>query len=95
MQHVDEAALAALLGRTGEAHGVYEQRELGGVYDQQWPQWYAVYLVEHGLCDLVGVMLTVDNVADWLSACDAAFKAERPSVGWPPFYARRVGLLLA
>jgi hypothetical protein len=95
MQPVDEAEVAALLGRAGAAHGAYEERELGGVYDQQWPQWYAAYLLEHGLRDLVGVPVMVDEVAAWLSACDAAYKAERPSIGWPTFYARRAGLLQA
>jgi hypothetical protein len=31
---------------TGAAHGVYEEGELNGVYDQNWPAWYAAYLVE-------------------------------------------------
>lgn len=95
MQPADEAEVVALLGRAGAAHGEYEVRELGGVYDQQWPQWYAAYLVEHGLRELIGVTVTVDEVSAWLSACDAAYKAERPSVGWPTFYARRVELLQA
>jgi hypothetical protein len=89
MQELDEVAVAELLGRAGAAHGVYEEGELGGVYDQQWPQWYAAYLMEHGLCDLVGAVLTVDEVAAWLSVCDAAYKVERPAVSWPTFYARR------
>lgn len=92
---LDEAAVADLLGRAGAAHGVYEEGELGGVYDQQWPQWYAAYLMEHGLCDLVGAVLTVEEVAGWLSGCHAAYQAERPPVGWPAFYARRAGLLRA
>lgn len=95
MQELDEAAVAGLLGRAGAAHDVYEEGELGGVYDQQWPQWYAAYLVEHRLGDLVCATLTAGEVAAWLSACDAAYKAEHPSVGWPTFYARRAGLLKA
>ena len=27
-----------------QAHGVYETEKLGGVYDQQWPQWYAEHM---------------------------------------------------
>jgi hypothetical protein len=31
-----EHAVAALLARAGAAHGVYEEAELNGVYDQIW-----------------------------------------------------------
>lgn len=92
---IDVEAVAALLGRAGAAHGDYEERELGGVYDQQWPQWYAAYLVDHGLRELVGVELGVERVAAWLSGCDAAYKLERPAIGWPTFYAARAGQLRA
>jgi hypothetical protein len=90
---IDAAAVASLLGRAGAAHGVYEERELGGVYDQQWPGWYAAYLLEHGLGELVGGAPGVEQVAAWLSACDAAYRAERPAVGWPAYYAGRAALL--
>jgi hypothetical protein len=30
--------------RAAEAHGVYEAEELGGVYDEVWPQWYAEHM---------------------------------------------------
>lgn len=93
MQAIDEAAVAALLSRAGAAHGVYEERELGGVYDQQWPRWYGAYLVAHGLGELVGAGLAAEQVAAWLSACDAAYRAERPAVDWPAYYAGRARLL--
>lgn len=93
MQTIDAAAVARLLGQAGAAHGVYEERELGGVYDQQWPQWYAAYLVAHGLGELVGAPVTAAQVAAWLSACDAAYRAERPAQGWPAYYAGRAQLL--
>lgn len=92
---IDTAAVAELLSQAGAAHGMYEERELGGVYDQRWPQWYAAYLVDHGLGGLVGVELAVERVAAWLSACDATYKAQRPALGWPAFYAGRAELLRA
>jgi hypothetical protein len=93
MQTSQTQMVAALLGRAGSAHGAYEERELGGVYDEQWPQWYAAFLVAHDLSSLVGVSLTADRVASWLSDCDAAYRAERPSVGWAEYYAERTALL--
>ena len=36
--------LVDLLTRTAAAHGVYEAAELDGVYDEQWPEWYAAHM---------------------------------------------------
>jgi hypothetical protein len=85
-----EAALAALLGETGSAHGAYETAELGGVYDQQWPAWYARYLVDHGVETLLDRAVTTDGVAALLAECDEAYKRENPAMSWPDFYARRL-----
>jgi hypothetical protein len=38
------SVLLDLLIRTAEAHGIHEKEELGGVYDTNWPQWYARYM---------------------------------------------------
>jgi catechol 2,3-dioxygenase-like lactoylglutathione lyase family enzyme len=38
------ANLAAALRRAAAAHGVHEKRT-GGVHDENWPDWYAEYLV--------------------------------------------------
>jgi catechol 2,3-dioxygenase-like lactoylglutathione lyase family enzyme len=38
------ADLAAALRRAGAAHGEHEKRN-GGAYDENWPDWYAEYLV--------------------------------------------------
>ncbi|WP_448808832.1 hypothetical protein [Agromyces bauzanensis] len=35
-----------LLIRTAAAHGAYEAEELGGVYDEQWPEWYATHMAD-------------------------------------------------
>ncbi|MCP2264091.1 hypothetical protein ACFQHV_20210 [Promicromonospora thailandica] len=36
--------LRDLLTRAADAHGVHEQEELGGVYDEAWPAWYAQHM---------------------------------------------------
>jgi catechol 2,3-dioxygenase-like lactoylglutathione lyase family enzyme len=47
---LDEAATTALvldlLKRAAEAHGVHEKNDLGGVYDEKWPDWYAAHMVK-------------------------------------------------
>ncbi|MGW4928646.1 hypothetical protein ACWEOH_05765 [Agromyces sp. NPDC004153] len=35
-----------LLVEAAAAHGVYEEKELGGVYDEAWPEWYATHMTE-------------------------------------------------
>jgi catechol 2,3-dioxygenase-like lactoylglutathione lyase family enzyme len=37
--------LARALRRAAAAHGEHEQRALGGVYDENWPDWYAQFMV--------------------------------------------------
>jgi len=32
------------LQRAAAAHGVHEAEELGGRFDEQWPQWYAEHM---------------------------------------------------
>ena len=35
-----------LLKDTAAAHGTFEKVELGGVYDEQWPEWYSTYFTD-------------------------------------------------
>ena len=83
-----QQTIATLLARAGSAHGVYEEGELGGVYDQNWPEWYAGWLLEHGLNDLVPAPFDRAGLARFLKECDLAYKRDRPNEGWPSYYAR-------
>jgi len=40
-----------LLKEAAAAHGVYEAEELGGVFDEGWPEWYAAHMTR-ALADL-------------------------------------------
>jgi hypothetical protein len=91
MPSTTERDLADLLARTGAAHGEYETRELGGRYDEDWATWYAAYLIDHGLNDLVGgAPRTAAGLRDELRQLDVDFKREQPAGGWPTYYARRL-----
>ena len=89
-------AIAALLRLTGSAHGAYETSVLGGVYDEDWPTWYAAYLIEHGLPDLLGVAgrVDADRLAGVLVRLDADHRADAGNEPWPSYYARRLPELL-
>jgi hypothetical protein len=84
--------LNALLVETEAAHGVFEATELGGVYDQEWPRWYAAYAVDHGIATLVGHALTTDRLAEFLTTSWGEFeRAEpKPSDPWALYTARRI-----
>ena len=47
---LDQAATTAtildLLKQAAAAHGIHEKNDLGGVYDQSWPDWYAAHMVK-------------------------------------------------
>src|SRR5687767_11393602 len=62
------AALESLLAETEAAHGVYESTELNGVYDQDWPRWYAEYAVDHGIGGILGRAVSADELAPLLAA---------------------------
>ncbi len=85
-------AVAALLAQAEEAHGAYETIELNGVYDQDWPTWYAGYLVEHGLGDLLGHAVTADRVGEFLASTYAEFDEANPKPGepWPAYIGSRM-----
>jgi hypothetical protein len=36
--------LLDLLEQAAAAHGIHEQEDLGGVYDEAWPEWYAEHM---------------------------------------------------
>lgn len=44
-QQPEFAELAAALKAAGSAHHEYEQTVLNGVYDQQWPMFYAAFVL--------------------------------------------------
>jgi hypothetical protein len=85
------AEIAKLLQDAQRAHGAYETEVLGGAYDEEWPAWYASYLLDHGLRDrLPGVRLDAASLAETLRRLDRLYKREQPGEAWLDFYARRL-----
>ncbi|MGI5187292.1 hypothetical protein ACQEVI_04025 [Promicromonospora sp. CA-289599] len=44
MNPAQNEILLGLLKQAAAAHGVHEQEDLGGVYDEAWPEWYAEHM---------------------------------------------------
>jgi len=85
-------AVNALLVEAEQAHGVYESTELNGVYDQDWPRWYAAYAVEHGIGTMAERDITTDALAAFLAGSFAEFEQTdpRPAEPWATYIARRI-----
>ena len=85
-------AIAALLVEAERAHGRYEANELNGVYDTEWPQWYAAYAVEHGIGALVGHDVEAGRLARLLAGAFADFARlePKPDEPWSAYVGRRL-----
>ena len=46
MTELTKEELTRLLREAEAAHGEYEKKELGGARDEDWPAWYAEYIVD-------------------------------------------------
>ena len=85
-------AIDDLLVRAESAHGAYERTELDGVYDEDWPRWYAAFAVEHGIGALVGREVTADELAAFLARTNAELERSdpKPDEPWSVYTARRI-----
>jgi|SRR3954467_10460246 len=91
MTSANQSAIVALLEAVESAHGTYETNELGGVRDEAWPQWYASYLLTHGLAERLGAPdLTPERLASRLVQLDADYRRAQPAIPWTTFYAERL-----
>ncbi len=83
--------IASLLSNAGAAHFRYETDELGGQYDTEWPHWYAGYLFEHGLSELIDPAEALEQAAasleQLLKEADQSHKANAPDKKWETYYA--------
>lgn len=86
------AAVATLLREAEAAHAIYERDALNGVYDDAWPRWYATYAIEHGLGELSGHDVGVDELTTFLASSYADFASAdpKPAAPWADYTAARI-----
>ena len=82
--------ITTVLEEAQTAHSVYEMESMRGV-DEEWPAWYATYLLDLGLRDLLPKSVTgdPDTLAARLQDLHAAFQRDDPSGDWHRFCAER------
>jgi len=89
----DYSLIASLLSQASAAHAVYERTTLKGVRDKAWPDWYAAYLVEHGVADLINYAVTAAQLSRLLAEYDREYTHQKPDEDWPNYYARRIAAI--
>jgi hypothetical protein len=85
-----QVAIASLLTQTGQAHHLYEQAILKGVYDQQWPTWYADYALKQGIEHLLERPLTLEQMSQLLQEVNEQYEAENPPISWANYSAQKL-----
>ena len=85
--------IADLLLRAKAAHGEYERTELGGVYDEQWARWYAQFIVDNGLADVLGRQISPEEMTTLLRASWEEQQRSAPDETWERFTATRISML--
>lgn len=87
---MSQEEIRQLLSKAGSAHHTYEQTELNGVYDEEWPAWYASHLIDHGLNDLLSQSVAVDRLAQFLSDSNEQYEATDKHFGWAEYTAAAI-----
>ena len=85
-------AIEDLLRAASDAHHDFEENELGGVYDAEWPAWYGRWVVDHGLGGLLGHDVSADAVAAYFTRTWAEAEASdpKPAEPWATWMARMI-----
>jgi len=79
-----------LLKRAKTEHGEYEKSVLNGVYDQEWDLWYASWLIEHGVNDLLNADMTSPELADLLTGINDQHQQTDPQKDWADYTAEQL-----
>jgi hypothetical protein len=82
--------IANLLSQASSAHHHFEQTILKGVYDQEWPAWYAHYVIVHGLEELLPTPVTVEQLGRFLAENYEVYKRENSKQGWADYTAQQI-----
>src|SRR5688500_12968553 len=82
--------IVALLNKAGEEHGEYERSTLNGDYDTDWSSWYAAWLVEHGINDLLNSDMISSDLADLLADIHELHQQTSQRLGWAAYTAQKL-----
>ncbi|MBD1856005.1 MULTISPECIES: hypothetical protein [Leptolyngbya] len=84
------SAIALLLTQADQAHHDYEQSVLKGLYDQDWADWYAEYVIQNGLSELLEQEVTVQQVSQFFTQSYEAYKGKKSGESWADYTAKEM-----
>jgi len=79
-----------LLQQTDSAHHSFEKKVLNGDQDIHWPEWYAEYLIGHGLDLLMEDRLATELLVSFLRQSRSDHSSCGSSLSWEEFAAKRI-----
>lgn len=77
--------LTDLLKKASAEHHEYEKSVLEGKYDEQWDEWYAAWLVGHGINDLLNSQISTADLADLLRDINTQHQSSDQKLGWAEY----------
>ncbi len=89
------ARIATLLTQAGAAHHEYEQTQLKGKTDGAWADWYAEFLVKHGVQDIVGAQVTARQLSQGLIQATDSHRKEQSGLAWVEYAATKIAEVFA
>ena len=82
--------LVALLTKTGAAHRDYIENIEKVDVDYRWPVWYAVYLLDHDLEEILGLEIDKASLAGFIADMDGVYKESSSEQSWQDYYAQKL-----
>jgi hypothetical protein len=79
-----------LLSMAGNAHHSYEKKVLNGRADEQWAEWYADYLIGHGIDNVIGDRLAAEILTRFLLETERERLSDATRLNWTEFAARKL-----
>lgn len=76
-----------LFVKTVWAHHEHQERDLNGVYNVNWAPWYASFLIDNGVGDVIGYEIDEESLTQFLVDVDKKYRREKPNQEWPVYYA--------
>ncbi len=90
MSQTNTTVLAALLTQAGNAHHTYEQTILKGKYDEDWATWYADYVIQQGLGNVLNQSVIKEQVSQFLSESYQVYQQENSTQNWEDYTAEKM-----
>ncbi|MBN2502106.1 MAG: hypothetical protein JXB38_15085 [Anaerolineales bacterium] len=82
--------LVSLLTKTGAAHRDYIENIEKVDVDYRWPVWYAAYLLDHDLEEILGVEIDRTSLAGFIAEMDGVYKESSSEESWQEYYAQKL-----